>query len=192
MFFQHLNRFRYKFFDIVQFSRSCSASAFRLTTCLLYHRSGFLSSLILKLLNFLNLDASKFLGADRNFSASIGSFQRLRAEASEVILLPQRLALTYNTTFKGFGKPFFKVFCVFFAFVYRSQFLAPNFRVFRAGLPGFFFYIVIKGRRAEGCTTAPLVQFFSSRFICCRVSQTATASIGSMPIRPMGMGPSTL
>ncbi|MEE0485941.1 MAG: hypothetical protein UDB69_06830, partial [Faecalibacterium sp.] len=27
VFFQHENRFRYKFFDIVQFSRSCSASA---------------------------------------------------------------------------------------------------------------------------------------------------------------------
>ena len=30
VFFQHENRFRYKFFDIVQFSRSCSASAKRL------------------------------------------------------------------------------------------------------------------------------------------------------------------
>ena len=32
------------------------------------------------------------------FSASIGSFQGLPAEALEVILLPQRLALEYNTT----------------------------------------------------------------------------------------------
>ena len=32
------------------------------------------------------------------FSASIGSFQGLPAKASEVILLPQRLALKYNTT----------------------------------------------------------------------------------------------
>jgi len=31
VFFQHENRFRYKFFDIVQFSRSCSASAKWLT-----------------------------------------------------------------------------------------------------------------------------------------------------------------
>ena len=46
VFFQHENRFRYKFFDIVQFSRSCSASAKRLTTWLFYHRSGFLSSFI--------------------------------------------------------------------------------------------------------------------------------------------------
>ena len=39
-----------------------------------------------------------FLGANRNFSASIGSFQRLPAGAPEVILFPQRLALKYNTT----------------------------------------------------------------------------------------------
>ena len=32
------------------------------------------------------------------FSASIGSFQGLSAEVLEVILLPQRLALKYNTT----------------------------------------------------------------------------------------------
>ena len=32
------------------------------------------------------------------FSASIGSFQGLPAGAPEVILLPQRLALKYNTT----------------------------------------------------------------------------------------------
>ena len=69
-----------------------------------------------RLLNVLNLDASKFLGTDRNFSASIGSFQRLRAEASEVILLSQRLALTYSTTFKrvwqAFFQSFFRFFCI--------------------------------------------------------------------------------
>ena len=68
-----------------------------------------------RLLNVLNLDASKFLGADRNFSASIGSFQRLRAETSEVILLSQRLALKYNTTprqsCQHFLTSFFYVFC---------------------------------------------------------------------------------
>ena len=49
------------------------------------------------------------------FSASIGSFQRLPAEASEVILLPQRLALKYNTTpllsCQHFLTDFFQVFC---------------------------------------------------------------------------------
>ena len=106
----------------LQVFRYCSifkvlcASAFRLTTWLFYHRSGFLSSFIFsKLLNVLNLDALKFLGADRNFSASIGSFQRLRAEASEVILLSQRLTLKYNTTPRSpcqhFSASFFCLFC---------------------------------------------------------------------------------
>ena len=44
------------------------------------------------------MERFRFLGISRNFSASIGSFQRLPAEASEVILLSQRLALKYNTT----------------------------------------------------------------------------------------------
>ena len=90
----------------LQVFRYCSifkvlcASALRLTTCLFYHRSGFLSSLI-----FLEAFELSELGHSRSFSeqtgtfsASIGSFQRLPAEASEVILLPQRLALKYNTT----------------------------------------------------------------------------------------------
>ena len=59
-----------------------------------------------------------FLGADRNFSASIGSFQRLRAEASEVILLSQRLALKYNTTppddCQHFLTSFFQIFCLLY------------------------------------------------------------------------------
>ena len=46
----------------------------------------------------MNLERFGFLGANRNFSASIGSFQGLPAELSEVILLSQRLALKYNTT----------------------------------------------------------------------------------------------
>ena len=46
----------------------------------------------------MNLERFQFLGISRNFSASIGSFQGLPAEASEVILLSQRLALKYNTT----------------------------------------------------------------------------------------------
>ena len=44
------------------------------------------------------MERFRFLGANRNFSASIGSFQGLPAEVSEVILLSQRLALKYNTT----------------------------------------------------------------------------------------------
>ena len=63
----------------------------------------------------MNLDRFKFLGASRNFSASIGSFQGLPAETSEVILLSQRLALKYNTTHRGacqhFLTSFFQILC---------------------------------------------------------------------------------
>ena len=49
------------------------------------------------------------------FSASIGSFQELPAVASEVILLPQRLALKYNTTppppCQHFLTSFFQILC---------------------------------------------------------------------------------
>ena len=49
------------------------------------------------------------------FSASIGSFQGLPAELSEVILLPQRLALTYCTIPRGacqhFLTSFFQILC---------------------------------------------------------------------------------
>ena len=52
------------------------------------------------------------------FSASIGSFQGLPAEVSEVILLPQRLALKYNTTppppCQHFLTDFFHFLCDFF------------------------------------------------------------------------------
>ena len=68
-----------------------------------------------KLLNFLNLDVSKSLKSLWDFLTSIGSFQRLCAEASEVILLSQRLALKYNTTprqsCQHFLTSFFQFFC---------------------------------------------------------------------------------
>ena len=89
----------------LQVFRYCSifkvlcASALRLTTCLLYHRSGFLSSLIfLEAFELSELGPLQISQYQLVFSASIGSFQGLPAVAPEVILLPQRLALKYNTT----------------------------------------------------------------------------------------------
>ena len=55
------------------------------------------------------------------FSASIGSFQGLPAEASEVILLPQRLALKYNTTPPPPCQHFLTDFLFFFAFTPKQQ-----------------------------------------------------------------------
>ena len=113
VFFQHENRFRYKFFDIVQFSRSCAPQPCGRRLDYFTTEAVFCQALFSRLLNVLNLDASKFLGADRNFSASIGSFQRLRAETSEVILLSQRLALKYNTTPPAFCQHFLTSFFQF-------------------------------------------------------------------------------
>ena len=63
----------------------------------------------------MNLERFRFLGISRNFSASIGSFQGLPAELSEVILLSQRLALKYNTTHRDscqhFLTSFFQFLC---------------------------------------------------------------------------------
>ena len=116
VFFQHEYRFRYKFFRYCSIFKVLCAAALRLTTWLFYHRSSFLSSTFLRSFwSFMNLDRFKFLGASRNFSASIGSFQGLPAGASEVILLSQRLALKYNTTPRGscqhFLTSFFQILC---------------------------------------------------------------------------------
>ena len=72
------------------------------------------SSFFQKLLNFLNLDVSKSLKSLWDFLTSIGSFQGLPAEALEVILLPQRLALKYNTTHRAIWQPLFASFFDFF------------------------------------------------------------------------------
>ena len=100
---------------LFNFQGPVSASADRLTTLLFYHRSDFLSSSFFqKLLNFLNLDVSKSLKSLWDFLTSIGSFQGLLAEALEVILLPQRLALKYNTTHRAIWQPLFASFFDFF------------------------------------------------------------------------------
>ena len=56
VFFQHEYRFRYKFFRYCSIFKVLCAVAFRLTTWLFYHRSGFLSSTFFeKLLKFYEL-----------------------------------------------------------------------------------------------------------------------------------------
>ena len=68
-----------------------------------------------RLLNVLNLDHSQHLSVSWCFWTSIGSFQGLLAEVSEVTLLSQRLALKYNTTppafCQHFSASFFCLFC---------------------------------------------------------------------------------
>ena len=71
MFFQHENRFRYKFFDIVQFSRSCQ----RLSRpaddlIILPQKRFFVKHFFEKLLNFSELKSFS------SFSVLTGTFER--------------------------------------------------------------------------------------------------------------------
>ena len=114
------------------------------------------------------------------FSASIGSFQGLPAVALEDILLPQRLALKYNTTPPPPCQHFLTGFFIFFfAFTPKQQQTAgktaPQLQCSCGGKSG-----RVLSRKYSG--------FQDLR----RVSQTAAASMGSIPIRPMGAGPNTL
>uniref|UniRef100_UPI004025913F hypothetical protein n=1 Tax=Faecalibacterium prausnitzii TaxID=853 RepID=UPI004025913F len=84
---------------------------------LFYHRSDFLSSSFFEVFRFLsNLERSRFLGTDRNFRTSIGSFRFTSSWDSEVILLSQRLALKYNTICRATLQAFLASFLLFFRF----------------------------------------------------------------------------
>ena len=61
-----------------------------------------------------NLEHSQFLGADRNFRTSIGSFRFTSSWDPEVILLSQRLALKYNTIHRAGCQHLFASFFRFF------------------------------------------------------------------------------
>jgi hypothetical protein len=147
VFFQHENRFRYKFFDIVQFSRSCQRLSRPADDLIILPQKCFFVKLFFqKLLNFLNLDVSKSLKSLWDFLTSIGSFQGLLAEALEVILLPQRLALKYNTTHRAscqhFSAAFFKFFLFSSKTIANGQVSTPPLRPRPQRLP------FAKGRRA--------------------------------------------
>ena len=65
-------------------------------------------------ISLANLEHSQFLGADRNFRTSIGSFRFTSSWDSEVILLSQRLALKYNTIHRAGCQHLFASFFRFF------------------------------------------------------------------------------
>ena len=113
------------------------------------------------------------------FSASIGPFQGLPAGASEVILLPQRLALKYNTTPPPPCQHFLTDFFIFFCVHPKT---AANRRENCAAA-------ALQLRRQK--RKSPLPEYSGFQDLR-RVSQTAAASMGSIPIRPMGAGPNTL
>ena len=116
MFFQHENRFRYKFFRYCSiFKVLCAAALAAGDLIILPQKRFFVKHFFEKLLNFSELGALRTSQCQLVFSASIGSFQGLPAEISEVILLSQRLALKYNTTHRDscqhFLTSFFQFLC---------------------------------------------------------------------------------
>ena len=99
VFFQHENRFRYKFFRYCSiFKVLCAAALAADDLIILPQKRFFVKHFFEKLLKFCELGVLRTSQCQLVFSASIGSFQGLPAELSEVILLSQRLALKYNTT----------------------------------------------------------------------------------------------
>ena len=117
-------------FDIVQFSRSCAPQpcGWRLdyfTTEAVFCQALFWEAFEL----FRTWIVQQFLGANRNIWTFIGSFQGLPAGTSEVILLSQRLALTYSTIPQPLLQAFFTFFSPFFALCELSP-------VFRREPPG--------------------------------------------------------
>ena len=86
----------------------------------------FCQALFSRLLNILNLDHSQHLSVNWCFWTSIGSFQRLRAEVSEVILCLSAWRSSIIPYAGPLCKPFLQVFCSFFAFVYIRQFFTWN------------------------------------------------------------------
>ena len=88
----------YKFFDIVQFSRSCAPQPFGWRPVYFTTEVVFCQVFFRSFWTFWTWIVQEFLGTNRNIWTLIGSFQGLRAELEEVVLFAQRLALKYNTT----------------------------------------------------------------------------------------------
>ena len=100
----------------------------------------------------------------QSFSVLTGTFQRLlvlfkgfvlRLQKSFFCLSAWRSHIVPHS--RGLASLFSKFFALFFAFVYRSQFFAPNFRVFGQVCP---FFPIIKGLPYKHHAQQPLV--FSS------------------------------
>ena len=126
VFFQHENRFRYKFFRYCSIFKVLCASALAADDLILLpQKRFFVKRFFEKLLKFLNLERFAHLSVNWCFSAFIGSFHGLPAELSEVILLSQRLALTYSTI----PQPLLQVFFIFFSPFFALCIHHPVFRL---------------------------------------------------------------
>ena len=98
MFFQTLKRFLTSFSILFNFQGPVCLSLAADDLFILPPKWFFVKPYFLEAFELSELGALQTSQCQLVFSASIGSFQGLPAEALEVILLPQRLALKYNTT----------------------------------------------------------------------------------------------
>ena len=99
VFFQTLKRFLTSFSILFNFQGPVRLSLAADDLFVLPPKWFFVKPYFLEAFELSELEHSRsFSEQTGTFSASIGSFQGLPAEVSEVILLPQRLALKYNTT----------------------------------------------------------------------------------------------
>ena len=99
VFFQTLKRFLTSFSILFNFQGPVRLSLAADDLFILPPKWFFVKPYFLEAFELSELGHSRsFSEQTGTFSASISSFQGLPAEASEVILLPQRLALKYNTT----------------------------------------------------------------------------------------------
>ena len=117
VFFQHENRFRYKFFDIVQFSRSCERLSLSADDLIILSQKWF----FVKLFFFEAVELSE-LGASRNLSNLFGVSWRLlvlffgfslRLRKSFFCLSAWRSSIIPHA--RPFGNPFFQLFCPLFS-----------------------------------------------------------------------------
>ena len=117
VFFQHENRFRYKFFDIVQFSRSCAPQpcGWRLdyfTTEVIFCQAFF------EAFERSELGAFSTSRCQPVFSNVYWFFSKASCWGLRSHSLSQRLALKYNTTPRSpcqhFLTSFFQFFCLLY------------------------------------------------------------------------------
>ena len=116
MFFQTLKRFLTSFSILFNFQGPVRLSLAADDLFILPPKWFFVKPYFLEAFELSELGHSRsFSEQTGTFSASIGSFQGLPAEPSEVILLSQRLALTYSTIPQLLLQAFFTFFSPFFA-----------------------------------------------------------------------------
>ena len=123
VFFQHENRFRYKFFDIVQFSRSCKCLSRPADNLIILPQKWFFVKLF-----FRSFSQFRFLWwtwSVLSFSALAGTFGRLLVLFALLPVGTQKsffcLSAWRSSIIPYAGplcKSFLQVFCSFFAFVY--------------------------------------------------------------------------